>query len=503
LLDPLELLAKVEVHMVRNTVVKSLKSIVGKMMSDQLETYFAPLVTRLATKNDWFTSRVTSAALLPLGYDRMSNETKKTFRELFLVLCEDESAMVRKSAAENLGIFLSEIKQPEYFDSIVSALGRLVLDDQDSVRIQAMTSCIYATNIVGQDIVANRLLPMIINGTNDRSWRVRWHLASRIHEAFNRLGDRSGTDMLCTVYENLLVDNEAEVRAVAAASVAVISNTMNKEFVINRIIPCIEHLVSDNSEQVRSSLANVVNDIAVKLGKDDTVRYLLPIVLHLLRDDTSEVRLNIISTLEKLNVVIGIDMLCQAMLPSISSLAADSKWRVRSAIIQHIPMLADKLGVDFFNQNLVNLCISWLGDDVQAVRKVAAKNLQVISTKFGQDWTVKYILPHIERLHLHTNYLFRMTALYSMQYLITCLHENTIENTILPMIVSMASDPVPNVRFTAAKTLNMINQTTTQKSKMNSASVTMIYSTLERLSRDEDADVRYHAINQSERSDSK
>jgi serine/threonine-protein phosphatase 2A regulatory subunit A len=113
--------------------------------------------------------------------------------------------------------------------------------------------------------------------------------------------------------------------------------------------------------------------------------------------------------------VFSVELLSSSLLPAIVDLAEDNKWRVRFAIIEHIPHIATQLGSDYFNEKLCNLCMTWLGDDVYSIRKAATENLYKLSLHFGEEWTKEHILPRLDRMHLHTNYLQRMTSLYGLQ----------------------------------------------------------------------------------------
>jgi serine/threonine-protein phosphatase 2A regulatory subunit A len=157
-----------------------------------------------------------------------------------------------------------------------------------------------------------------------------------------------------------------------------------------------------------------------------------------------------------MNEVIGIELLSQSLLPAIIELSEDSKWRVRMAIIEYIPMLAEKLGAHFFNEKLHSLCISWLSDQVCAVRMEAAMNLKKLVKLFGDEWSKDQVIPRVERMHVDTSYLKRITALYCVQIVAEFSSIDTIENTLLPLVLQMAADAVPNVRFTVSKTLGIL-----------------------------------------------
>lgn len=198
-----------------------------------------------------------------------------------------------------------------------------------------------------------------------------------------------------------------------------------------------------------------------------------------------QVRLNVISTLSSVNAVIGIELLSQSLLPAIIDLAADLKWRVRVAIIEHIPMIAQQLGSSFFNERLNTLCMTWLGDNVYSVRRAATENLQKLTERFGDEWACEQIVPRVNEMHIHTNYLQRMTALYCIQVLSVCLSKNSVENTLASMVLKLCGDSVANVRFTAARTLPMISASKELRAD--------VFKSLQTLQTDLDRDVRFFA----------
>ena len=200
--------------------------------------------------------------------------------------------------------------------------------------------------------------------------------------------------------------------------------------------------------------------------------------------------MNIISSLDLVNAVIGVDLLSQSLLPAIVDLAEDPKWRVRLAIIENIPMLGEHLGKVFFSEKLNNLCLTCLSDDVYSVRRLAAGNLEKLCKLFGEDWCCTNIIPRLLQMHSHTNYLQRMTSLYGAQILAKSLSPEILEVQILPMVLEMTGDPVPNVRFTVAKTFEDIIGAGVRKSIV----IEEIETALHSLSTDADKDVRFFAM---------
>jgi len=51
------------------------------------------------------------------------------------------------------------------------------------------------------------------------------------------------------------------------------------------------------------------------------------------------------------------------------------------------------------------------------------------------------------------NYLHRMTTLFAVNLLVEVCSEEVIKDTMLPVVLKLAKDPVPNVRFNVAKSM--------------------------------------------------
>jgi len=228
--------------------------------------------------------------------------------------------------------------------------------------------------------------------------------------------------------------------------------------------------------------------LAPIFGKETTIEH-LDLFLHLLKDEYPDVRLNVISKLDAVNKVIGIDLLSQSLLPAIVELAEDKQWRVRLAIIEYIPLLATQLGVEFFNEKLSNLCMTWLGDSVYSVRDAATSNLKKLTEVFGIEWAQNNIVPKVLSLYIHPNYLYRMTTLFAISVLSSVVEVETIHRCMLPLVIRMAADVVPNIRFNVARTLS------TLVPRLDPIIVeSRVKPCLKMLSEDQDRDVKFFAI---------
>ncbi|GMH76413.1 hypothetical protein TrST_g1962 [Triparma strigata] len=495
LLQPLQLLLTVEESSVRTAAIESLEKIVPSLPAGDIDQYLSPMLTRLATQ-EWFTARISASLILPLLIPLTEPANLPPLLTLFTNLCNDDTPMVRRHASKSLGAVLDGLVKGSGADNILSAdsalhttilplFTTLSCDDQDSVRLQTTFNCISLTETLTKTqkagpaldaVVQQRILPLLKGCIGDRSWRVRWTVASN----FGSLTDFN----LTAEYVSLVTDNESEVRIAALSQLTTVTTDANKD----EILECIKKMKEDPVDTVRGELAGGITGIADVFGKDGTTEGLLPIMLALLRDEDSEVRLRLISGLGKLNNVVGLDLLSQSLLPAVMDLAEDGKWRVRLAIIQEVPRLANDLGVSFFQDKFCALCLAWLSDDCASIRAAAAENLKELTTLFGKEWCMERIMPFIHELRTNNSYLRRLTCLHAVEKISMSLEQEVVASEMLPMAVGMATDTVPNIRFNVAKTLENLC------SKCGSDVVAeSIVPVLDSLIEDSDVDVKYFA----------
>lgn len=67
------------------------------------------------------------------------------------------------------------------------------------------------------------------------------------------------------------------------------------------------------------------------------------------------------------------------------------------------------------------------------------------------------ILPRVLAMATDSNYLHRMTTLFAVNLLVEVCSEEVIKDTMLPVVLKLAKDPVPNVRFNVAKSMTKLS----------------------------------------------
>ena len=106
---------------------------------------------------------------------------------------------------------------------------------------------------------------------------------------------------------------------------------------------------------------------------------------------------------------------------------------------------------------------------------------------FGKPWARAKVLPHVRDLKNNPHYLYRLTAILTAEALVPALDTADAHSDLVPFVLSMAADPVPNVRFGVAKCVERLCSSCPAAVQGQDAAK----ATLRTLSSDPDADVKY------------
>lgn len=493
LFGPLEELCNVEEISVREKATESLRELAKHMSSEQVVRHLCALINRLAA-HDWFTSRIAVCALFSSAIARITDaKHRDDLLKTYIRLCGDDTPMVRRQAANVLGN-VAEVLQGDAMprDELFQVFEKLSKDEQDSVRILAINNCIALGRLNNSADWQAMILVVVKSCAEDKSWRVRYMMADNVKQLCE-VFESDATTQVIPSYLRLLSDQEVEVRTISAARLAAVAAFSPQKEFLESLMPAIEKLTlpREHSQHVRASLAGSVLSLAPIFGTALTVEYLINTFLVLTKDDSPEVRLKLIGALGDLSSVVGIDVLSQSLLPSIKELGKDRQWRVRMAVLESMPALAKWLGEDMFTEELKDLFTVWLTDPVYSIRDATATNFPRLCEVLGVPWSEANVVPQLQPLLAHKNYLYRIAAVLCVGTLAGSVGSSFMDVHLIPMVVKMASDPVPNVRFNVAKSIKLMHKTCMNGSP--SALEEHLLPCLWRLVADEDPDVKFYA----------
>mmetsp|Transcript_65918 Transcript_65918/g.151005 ORF Transcript_65918/g.151005 Transcript_65918/m.151005 type:complete len:591 (-) Transcript_65918:122-1894(-) len=489
LLPCLELLSITDEAAVRDKAVESLKKVVNEMSYEDATAHFWALIQRLAGR-EWFTSRIAACDLLPHCVEKLPIDRQAELMSRYVELCEDSVAMVRRSALRALKDLIAVV-QPNNIELLLS-LFKSCMEGTDliSLRTLAVENSIALGEKCTPQQFHDSVMPVVRSCQQDFSWRVRFTFADNMHTLVGMAEDPDRGELV-RMYQEFLGDAEADVRSAAARRLPAVAKAIpDKEWFMTTIKETLDTLVQDSAEHVRVSFAAVLLSLAPLMGQQTTVNEVLPVVLQLMRDEKAEVKLALVGTLSELSTVMGIEMLKQSLIPQIGELIEDKQWRIREAVLQNGPVLARHLGEASFTDDVCPLMLKLCMDTVSDVRLAAAQCLRQLTNILGEPWMEVNVVNHVQEMATNeSSYLIRIAALNCILELHDVISENTVVKCFIPLIVNLAKDPVPNVRFNANSVALTLSKKLTESCVQQHLRPVFV-----ELTQDPDVDVKYYAV---------
>jgi len=444
----LEKLCKTDETLVRQAAVESLQRIGADMSDDEVNAGLAPLVKRLLSEA-WWTSKVSAAGLIATAYPKAADEIKGDLKTSLAQITKDETPMVRRAVATNLGGICAVLEPDCVARDLLPSFNKLKNDDQDSVRILCFASCVAMCSTQPEAQCAEFVHPAIDAFGKDASWRVRLEVAKALEDLVEAIPGGLPVEMCC----NMLKDPELDVRRFALEKVAVVCRGDADSAESSGILAALADLADvdievPNAHLMKTSLAKQSLALANIVGREATQAHLIPILVKLiqvrthlhhlltsfldrlltsflaglrrshlaprcdLQEDAVEVRIAVLEDWAELVAVAGGESVLAAL--PLEVLATDQSWRVRRSFLTAIPLVAKEVPRGEFDANILPLLIELVSkDQVGSVREAGAQVLADLVDVFGEEFARGTTLPLVETLAAYDGtgaYSFRITA---------------------------------------------------------------------------------------------
>ncbi|XP_021073599.1 serine/threonine-protein phosphatase 4 regulatory subunit 1 isoform X1 [Mus pahari] len=261
-----------------------------------------------------------------------------------------------------------------------------------------------------------------------------------------------------------------------------------------------ETLASDMQWKVRRTLAFSIHELAVILGDQLTAADLVPIFNGFLKD-LDEVRIGVLKHLHDFLKLLHIDKRREYLYQLQEFLVTDNSrnWRFRAELAEQLILLLELYSprdvYDYLRPIALNLC----ADKVSSVRwisyKLVSEMVKKLHTATPPTFGVDLINELVENFGRCPKWSGRQAFVFVCQTVIEddCLPMDQFAVHLMPHLLTLANDRVPNVRVLLAKTLR---QTLLEKEYfLASASCHQeaVEQTIMALQMDRDSDVKYFA----------
>lgn len=234
--------------------------------------------------------RVALLLVIPTVY-RHLNSNQKTKISCFLKQFSDEgNEYIKKMLAINLKE-LSYFIPDDVFSVIITSLLKCTNDNIRIPLIGSIVSLKYHQNL---NLFQNQIQKVVASVGTDESWRVRYTLASSVHDLLSFSIISSGLKKeIITQYSQLFKDKEEEVRNICIANLGASLDKLKEDNdSINVLMDAFEKAVNvEISPIVKETIAESIVSISKNVPKTKLKSVIVPICYELLKsfnkDDTS------------------------------------------------------------------------------------------------------------------------------------------------------------------------------------------------------------------------
>ncbi|XP_026097364.1 serine/threonine-protein phosphatase 4 regulatory subunit 1 isoform X2 [Carassius auratus] len=250
--------------------------------------------------------------------------------------------------------------------------------------------------------------------------------------------------------------------------------------------------------KVRRTLAFSIHELAMILGDQLTAAHLVPIFNSFLKD-LDEVRIGVLKHLYDFLKLLHQDTRRKYLYQLQEFLVTDNSrnWRFRSELAEQLVLLLELYSAQDVHDYLRPLALCLCSDRVSSVRWTSYRLVSEIIRKLSScsSLLVSFLGELVEKFCHSQKWSGRQAFAFVCQLSIEeeCLSLDQFSEHLLPPLLQLASDPVPNVRVLLAKTLR---QTLLEReyfvSSVNGQQEALEH-TLVSLQTDVDKDVKYFA----------
>uniref|UniRef100_A0A8C6ZKP2 Serine/threonine-protein phosphatase 4 regulatory subunit 1-like n=1 Tax=Nothoprocta perdicaria TaxID=30464 RepID=A0A8C6ZKP2_NOTPE len=261
-----------------------------------------------------------------------------------------------------------------------------------------------------------------------------------------------------------------------------------------------ETLASDVQWKVRRTLAFSIHELAVILGDQLTAADLVPIFNGFLKD-LDEVRIGVLKHLYDFLKLLHADKRREYLYQLQEFVVTDNSrnWRFRYELAEQLILILELYNPNDVYDYLRHIALTLCSDKVSEVRWISFKLVVAILQKFyannANALGLNFINELVVRFRHCSKWVGRQAFAFICQAVVQeeCMPADQFVEHLLPSLLSLASDPVPNVRVLLAKALR---QTLLEKAYFKSVGnphLEAAEETILALQSDRDQDVSFFA----------
>ena len=452
----LEILSGNDDEIVRQTAINNLSKLIELLDEQIITNEIFPLMKRLI-ENDLKT-KMSCCYLFPIVYPKLENQDiKKELLQVYSEISKDESPSVRRAAADNIKFFC-KVEENEVIGLLFKLYNEFIKDPVDIVKIYTIQSTPDLLNKLSINLQENLILNFTKSMAEERAWRVKYSAIECIVKISENINIISFEKKYVSILMLFLKDSEPEVKCAVLNYFDKFINHISINTFKTNFLPLFKNISNDNNIHVRSSYANTLLKCIPYFKQDEQlINNIIPMMNKFLKDEIVEVQYATIENLDKIILLSKNDesIIEKYIMPIIKEgMSEEKKWRFRYIIADNILKIISEIDKKIIETYFLNVIFKLFGDHAYDIRILIWKIIEKLANIMDNNFMEIKIWELQKEQMKSSNYILRISAMKSIEYLKKYYNKEFIINTIIPHIVTnLKGDKIPNVKFSACEVL--------------------------------------------------
>ena len=294
--------------------------------------------------------------------------------DLIIKLSEDNNWKVRLSLINNFSEILKFPKINYNFNQmIINIYIKFIEDSEEMIRNACCINLEDITKLLKNEINFNKILQNLEKLSKDEKISVKKNLSENIFKIFPLLNAKQINEIIFKVFNILLNDDNLDIKINIIQNIAQLSQTIDLNNFIEKIIPSIISIAQNKSWRLRNKIINIIPSL---VNQNFFMNDIFPICLNYLTDHVYAIR----ESGSKLLCNIYIDiykkkenlMYEKKLNEKLDNMINLSNYLMRNTCLIFIKFfcekIEDKIYFNFFEKNLINYVYKLSNDKISNVR---------------------------------------------------------------------------------------------------------------------------------------
>lgn len=325
-------------------------------------------------------------------------------------LIDSECDEVLFAIAEELG--KTEIFHLCDVNQLLDALEKLACSDETVVREQASLSLRNTCINMNESDVQDIFIPLVLKLASSDWFPGRVSACSLFSKAYEKAG--SHKEELRKKFLELCNEDTPIVRRAGSSKLGEFATHVEKQHVIQEILPIFRKLAQDEQDQIRLLC----------------IESLIPLAQYLSKEE------NQVNTLGALLVA-----------------GEDKNWKVRLTFAKNFAELAEAFGKEITDANLIQTFSVFLSDSESEVKDAAITSLSKCLKTISSEKIINYLLPTIQSMYSDSSPQFKAGLAKALCSMATIVGADVTGSKLLPILLELIKDEDGEVRLNAASGL--------------------------------------------------